>query len=145
MRFSWIFWPIFGISLAVFLTACAQSPIGFTLVPWNARIETSPSSGMTTCEASNGFTANILKAGNVPGFFYPASAHGLYPGSFVYATIDGQRFFGEERITIDPRFRNALLSGTVMSYSYSPWPKGVRIEQRISLSGIERALPCLGN
>jgi hypothetical protein len=134
-----------GLGLTVLLTACGQTGFGqFSLVPWNARLETSPSSGITTCWAANG-EANIIRIDDAIPYFYPGNPHGLYPGSLVYATIEGETFSGKEEIRIGPRFRAALLSGKTMQFSYAPWPSGVSIERSTSLRGIERARACLGN
>ncbi len=135
-----------AMALAIGLAGCGDPPpiTGLRLVPWHAKVETSPSSGITTCTASARH-AYIFQVGDAPPILTAIAAYGLYPDSYVYVTIDGERFAGREEIVIDQRLKERLLSGSVIFYSYAPLPSGVRAEESASLSGIGRALPCLTN
>lgn len=122
------------------LAGCAQQPI----------VETSRATGETSCR----FTlrpAFVASGSHLPpfltvtppsdiyattyGFTVTEPSYGIYPGSTVYAEINGQRWSGEERIWITPELKAALLSGGTMNVSWSPWPWGDRDEASISLKG----------
>jgi hypothetical protein len=109
---------------------------------WSIHKDQSVASGQSTCSAQSGpLTAFALRmpTGDTSLWTTAITGDGLYPGSTVYLSVDGQRFAGEESIPLTPELLSALKGGTTAHISWSPWPWGTREETAVALRGFSDA------
>lgn len=131
------------IAAAMLAAGCAAPPPpgrAGVPAPWRAEANRSLASGVATCVVSKSRFSPYVSMGEMPdggGWrrFTVAEEHGLYPGRYVYVSVDGQRFSGEEGVPVTAEFLAALKAGEVMHVEWSPWPWGGTRSARMLLDG----------
>ena len=129
-----------GIILTI--TACTTNPSHLLAAGWSVQKNQSVASAQSTCSAQSGpLTAFALRmpSGDTSLWVTAITGDGLYPGSTVYLSVDGQRFAGEESIRLTPELLSALRAGTTAHISWSPWPWGTREETAVAMRGFSDA------
>jgi hypothetical protein len=124
---------------------------GPAVTPWTTDTSSSVASGEISCVVKRPDAPLMAFIGEIPSgltwrYLTAITGDGLYPGSTVYLSVDGERFSGEERIELTEDLLAALKNGERVFISWSPWPWGDRRETSVSLSGFSTAYDkCLAN
>jgi hypothetical protein len=112
---------------------------------WTANLEVSKASGQVTCivNSTSALTAFLIDhpTGARSRWVNASTADSLYPGSFVYLSVDGQRFSGreDEGLPLNADLLTALKRGREAWISWAPWPWGDQREEAVSLAGFAAA------
>lgn len=138
---------LWTLGIFIILSGCVATPSINN--GWTVRNSYDPASGHSGCTLiKSGIlivgvnVASNLKSGKLVSIS-AIESYGIYPGSTVYVKIGNERWSGKERVKVSQELYHALMSGSVMDISWSPWPDGTRKSRQIDLAGFSSASQCI--